>query len=1454
MKEMSRAGLRTSRVSKLAVGGIFSKTFYFLPLAVQKRKQNFEDKCEFPFLPLAVIHSNHYPYSLVLPREALHLILFIYPVTALRFIISCFHLIELSVYSTTTVIQISSFFKPLRLPANRLGTTMENHQNSQFDRPSQAFRGIQFVLIGFDPINKAQVSRKLVDGGGIDAGQYGPNCTHVIVNKLVYVKLLPQFAIFCIRLLESDFVYVNISVCCMMQDDPICVAARGDGKILVSGLWADHSFDVGVPVDPTSVMYRPVKDLYGIPGAKSLVICLTGYQREDREDIMTMVDLMGAQFSKPLIANKVTHLICYKFEGALTSFDFENEKVDYYFGTEVVVCMACSVMVGVGEVPSCKENEKDKAYQPQMVRRLVCFLFAYSLWLSVSRTFHLIVCLFHYIGSCQKFKFLTLIPFSFSSLKAWEIVSEADYSRSGYELEMETEAKDSEDEAGGVTIRLNEVKKESPLPSVMSKQDVSTSLPNTSASRGFESASDDMVSATMKNTSDQFLNPHKNVTGVTSEPSNLFEGTTSGSIAKKSSLSESRKVTSSIYSRKVAMETTPPTIDTVSNVNSGKKLDKVNLSDSFKFSSPLVEKEEQNGSSFGKRKMDISCGSSKLQKTSHSEDTLNRESPLVESAFQELKKDGIPPVSPAQNLYSNSTESKLLSSKGKSVTYYESISKIFTSKISPNKDVDAGLKETTKFDSINVGIVQQPVAHVEMQNLEKLSSPCVIDKATTPNMEKNEASGGSSSKPVRRKSIAKKFSAPKQNLGQNKTVNQKGSLHLENSEPKNNDTVGVENNLFKYQNEDQVSPVAKSAGAEIEKEMQVDNMSGNKSLAMDDETEPPEDKEEKHEDGGKPGPHTADAVILENAQNNEKDEDKSDDTEKNVVSKTSKEKKTPPVKKAKKKIALSLKDASDKKGTKSKEVSSDDNNQEPEIREEEATPIRASKRSKKMTNDLEKSKNNDTENVTMNKKKTSKCSVSKTKKDVALSVKDVNDKKNMEVSSNDNPEIREEEASTVRATKRSKKNENNLEKSMTAESKKDESTEEHVYSASETDEVHEVKSDDTENVVNKKPTKRSLNKLKKDDALSVKDPKLANKKGKSNSTKEVKSCDLDAQKENNQSAGNKQTIESKNKNKKVNLDCTSVEPMWFILTGHKLQRREFQQIIRRLKGKICRVSHQWSYQATHFIVPDPIKRTEKFFAAAASGSWILKTDYLSASNEAGRFLTEEPYEWHKNGLSEDGQINMEAPRKWRLIKKKTGHGAFFGMRVVIYGECIAPTLDTLKRAVKAGDGTILATSPPYTRFLNTNIDYAIVSPGMPRVDIWVQEFIKHEIPCVTADYLVEYVCKPGYPLERHVQFDTNVWAERSYNNLKNRLNEEESSETPRIDDLACEVCGSRDRGEEMLICGSESGLSGCGVGMHIDCCDPPFEDVPEEDWFCCKCSKPKNTSSNSKKSSKRKGK
>lgn len=72
---------------------------------------------------------------------------------------------------------------------------------------------------------------------------------------------------------------------------------------------------------------------------------------------------------------------------------------------------------------------------------------------------------------------------------------------------------------------------------------------------------------------------------------------------------------------------------------------------------------------------------------------------------------------------------------------------------------------------------------------------------------------------------------------------------------------------------------------------------------------------------------------------------------------------------------------------------------------------------------------------------------------------------------------------------------------------------------------------------------------------------------------------------------------------------------------------------------------------------------------------------MTACNEAGKFLEEEPFEWHGAGLNSGDTISLDAPRKWRQLKQRTGRGAFYGMRVVIYGECIAPTLVTTIGAI-----------------------------------------------------------------------------------------------------------------------------------------------------------------------------
>jgi len=74
--------------------------------------------------------------------------------------------------------------------------------------------------------------------------------------------------------------------------------------------------------------------------------------------------------------------------------------------------------------------------------------------------------------------------------------------------------------------------------------------------------------------------------------------------------------------------------------------------------------------------------------------------------------------------------------------------------------------------------------------------------------------------------------------------------------------------------------------------------------------------------------------------------------------------------------------------------------------------------------------------------------------------------------------------------------------------------------------------------------------------------------------------------------------------------------------------------------------------------------------------------------------------------------------------------------------------------------------------------------------------------------------------------------------VKSEPSEDNEGDDP--EDLSCSACFRKDRGDVMLICGDEDGEIGCGIGMHIDCCDPPLEAVPDDDWLCPKCAVPKS--------------
>lgn len=49
------------------------------------------------------------------------------------------------------------------------------------------------------------------------------------------------------------------------------------------------------------------------------------------------------------------------------------------------------------------------------------------------------------------------------------------------------------------------------------------------------------------------------------------------------------------------------------------------------------------------------------------------------------------------------------------------------------------------------------------------------------------------------------------------------------------------------------------------------------------------------------------------------------------------------------------------------------------------------------------------------------------------------------------------------------------------------------------------------------------------------------------------------------------------------------------------------------------------------------------------------------------------------------------------------------------------------------------------------------------------------------------------------------------------------------DPTFCEVCGRCDGEDRMLLC------DGCDLGYHLECLDPPLEQVPPGVWYCPDC-------------------
>ncbi|KAM3392355.1 hypothetical protein ACQJBY_013467 [Aegilops geniculata] len=1512
------------------------------------------------------------------------------------------------------------------------------------------FAGVRFALVGFDPASESQYRSEMVRLGGADAGGHGvAGCTHVVVFGLVY-------------------------------DDPVCVAAREGGKKVVTELWVDDSLDAGVIADADRVLYKPVRDLDGIRGSQSLNICLTGYQKNGREDIMKMVTLMGAQFSKPLIAHKVTHLICYKFEGEkyelakMVNINLVNHQwlEDCLKAWEILPVDNYNRSGWEQEMMEVQvqdsEDEAEDAGRGLSHRRSIARSVSvtgirmethvdpdipasvHALTVSPGNTE---IAAGRHLGTPEQgSEDVCIRPLDVRA------DTQSTHNTNGVTNSADPEAHDSihppinsssNEKAPGDHITRDETKDGD-------KRPLAASPLNTN---GLTDCADHLVHQAAMVSPVPVVNKHNidgeyldnpcqftsnNVSLLTSSAESLLkkalhsshmsgnvdhkddgpvadlaakvgqanvEGTAALLKANLVSSGNSASKTTPIlsYSRKRSRKSVSPgtNLNSVDQTASPQSFERNTPNAEFNISASMKSDDKISELADAKSLRDeaikhVDRPDSILAQTKRSLSSANPKllnggtDSAAGTANSPFSSRGI--ASDAATVYDlggNSTGSRLTKANGK-----------------VNSDVIVSLTERQKSDSSKKKLLSYRRTSLKLaRSSEAEKLPEILDDETKVEL------------PAKAKELAQHEAAAEKERAISPSINSEVEKTISSFSRQDQNVAtstasqinSMEAVAMDLQHDKEVSHATMEAGARKVSTSRVKN-AGAKRLWSATNGRCPSSARCKSESKSKHGikadlshenieaekgnnctsPNAAECrtsfpeeILRSRADTNSLNANSemndvlaaSKMEFANVISKGSNPEKLPSgatddqfqrgssekvayaiarsavpevsqpadVKMADaptagKAEAVSLKlnfcDAVPQASTeKLSSTASADNHETcapdgvPKNRVRKAVAKRKISATQQYVSGSEPCNTggvfpSEAEADTI--KSAAECSTNAGKamadKDVQSANKDGTANEVGSFCKDSFEDISEDAQKTKPRSSKKKKvadamdgstdiDKENVPSKDVQNKKPRSSKKKKVADAMDGSTDIDKENVPSKDVQNKKP--RSSKKKKVADAMdgftdhnkeNVPSKDVQNKKPRSSRKKKVADAMdgfTDHNKENVPSKDVQNTKPRNSKKKKVaggmdgstdhnkenvpsnaNLspkskygnnhvsskcitksvqngkdvpgdhsiregnDCTTLallEPTWFILSGHGLLRKDCMSILRRLKGRVCRGSHQWSFQATHFIAPE-LRRTEKFFAAAAAGRWILKSDYLSACNEAGKFVEEEPFEWHGDGPNNGDTISLDAPRKWRQLRQRTGHGAFHGMKIIIYGECISPSLDTLKRVVKAGDGTILATSPPYTRVLKQGASFAVVSAGVPGTDAWVQEFVSHDIPCISADYLVEYVCKPGHPLNKHVLFNMHDLADRSLQKLQRCQQGElggagtaEAAAGGGDPEISCSACGSSNQeGAAMLICrgGGKGKGAGCGARMHADCLNPQQPGATaavDGEWVCPKC-------------------
>ncbi|KAL6657314.1 hypothetical protein ACP70R_005094 [Stipagrostis hirtigluma subsp. patula] len=1314
------------------------------------------------------------------------------------------------------------------------------------------FAGVRFALVGFDTVSASQYRMEMVRCGGAMAGPRDADCTHVIVHDILF-------------------------------DHPVCVAARKDGKKLVTEQWVEDSLELGELADADRVLYAPVRDVKGIPGSDSLHISLTGYQKNWREDIMKMVSLMGANFSTSLSASKTTHLICYKFEGAkydaakMVNITCVNHRwledclkaweilpIDDYriSGWELEMLEAevkdseDETDGGRGSFSSRRVGRSNPTTEIRMRSHIDPDVNAPIRGPTTSTH--------HAVGAAGR------------NLGTPEQIGKAEVSTKSFDVRADI----------GSIGRTNDV--------------------TMSVDRGAHESSNHCTHHSRNNEP-----PADQASRDEAKDDHIRAPDTRASASSPSEENCCKKISqSSEMSRKIDQKDNGPIPHPKPTVRQSNVEERLNLCESDLRSEDNSVSRDNQLIGYSRRRSSKSVSPEANLRSVNQialPQCLEGNTPRVEFNTPTRKTDqNISELADLQSL----RKKEVIKQVDRSNNILAQRRKSILSSVSPKPPNEAPCSGAgivgSPFSSKECASEAATVSDMDRRTSLKLVSPAEVEKH--PVNGKNIGAEGKVKAQALQTATAEKGCEIRTSV--NSEV-RKESPSVNSEVRKESSCVSLQNGDIDMSDLQQINIIEVVAP-----NSKSDKMVSHKNLEAGTKESPVNTINSRVKNAGGKRSRNTGSKASSGLANSKSKIATSMPMHDKVVSRESAEsqlgKKCSSPNAAEctsllPEAILNSKSRNETVKIKSSHVPNSEMDDELVVSQTEFVKVTQQKNTKENHKKISSRANVD-ENQGSSPQKVlnsvARNSVVEGFRTADVKMTDppsVDKTETMSLKSNFNPAENGEASPRKLSSSASaddpetctaNKVPNNRVRKVVAKRKL--SAVQKHKSGSEPCKPTSVFVPEDKVVSSKEAAQSSKNDVRvtvdqdlqntneenaNDAGVSVcedamEDRSKDKQSSKIRSSKRQRTADLadgstDHDKENipvsntlisktkhvNNSMNSK-SITKASQNGKAVLDehsriegnqCRTLnllERTWFILSGHRLLRKEYRSILRRLKGRVCRESHHWSFQATHFVTTE-LRRTEKFFAAAAAGRWILKPDYLTACNEAGKFVEEEPFEWHGHGLNSGDTISLDAPRKWRQLRQRTGHGAFHGMQVVIYGECIAPTLDTLKRTIRAGDGTILATSPPYTRFLKHNVDFAVVSAGIPSVDAWVQEFMRHGIPCISADYLVEYVCKPGHPLTKHVLFNMHDLAEKSLQKLLKSQQDvisvdagvaAEGGET----DVSCSACGSNNRAGVMLICGGDANRAGCGAAVHADCCNPAVEAAPGGEWLCPKCDEQKS--------------